>query len=134
MKVDYHIRMGTGNGRPMRICESSNPLELDPQKPYLYINFSRIAQLYAKEGRDSNGKIIPKETLKYYLEHSQEFLGTCRSMRFKVIENAQGYTPDDDRARSKVTTAMIFDYNAILENYNIDIDINPIYSEDDTLL
>lgn len=134
MKVDYHIRMGTGNGRPMRICESSNPIELDPQKPYLYINFSRIAQLYAKEGRDSNGKIIPKETLKYYLEHSQEFLGTCRSMRFKVIENAQGYTPDDDRARSKVTTAMIFDYNAIRENYNIDIDINPIYSEDDTLL
>ena len=55
-------------------------------------------------------------------------------MRFKVIENAQGYTPDDDRARSKVTTAMIFDYNAIRENYNIDIDINPIYNEDDTPL
>lgn len=132
IKVDYHIKMGSGTGRPMQIRESGIPLELDPKKQYLYINFKRISQLYAKEGKDTNGKIIPRETLKYYLEHSPEFLGTAKSMRFKMIETPQGYTPaDGESARSKVTTAMIFDYDMIKENYNIDIDIASGYDETD---
>lgn len=132
IKVDYHIKMGSGTSRPMQIRESNIPLELNARKQYLYINFNRISQLYAKEGKDANGKIIPRETLKYYLEHSPEFLGTARSMRFKMIESPQGYTPaDGESARSKVTTAMIFDYDMIKENYNIDIDISRGYDEDD---
>lgn len=129
--VDYHIKQGTGTGNPIRICESDIPLELNMKKQYLYINFSRIAQLYQKDGKDSNGKTIPKESLKYYLEHSKEFLGTAKSMRFKVIENPQGFVPtNDDHAKSKVTTAMIFDYEEIKENYNIDIEITAGYSEE----
>lgn len=132
IKVDYHIKMGSGTGRPMQIRESNIPLELNPTKQYLYINFNRISQLYAKEGRDAAGKTIPRETLKYYLEHSPEFLGTAKSMRFKMIENQQGFTPaDGENARSKVTTAMIFDYALIKENYNIDIDIASGYNETD---
>ena len=132
IKVDYHIKMGTGTGRPIPIQQSKTPLELRPDKKYLYINFSRISQLYAKEGRDTAGKTIPRETLKYYLEHTPEFLGTAKSMRFKLIETPQGYTPSDgDTAKSKVTTAMIFDYDMIKENYNIDIDISSGYTEND---
>ncbi len=132
IKVDYHIKMGTGTGRPIPIQQSKTPLELRPDKKYLYINFSRISQLYAKEGRDTAGKTIPRDTLKYYLEHSPEFLGTAKSMRFKMIETPQGYTPSDgDTAKSKVTTAMIFDYDMIKENYNIDIDISSGYTEND---
>lgn len=86
--------------------------------------------MYAKEGKDAAGKTIPRETLKYYLEHSPEFLGTAKSMRFKMIETPQGYTPaDGESARSKVTTAMIFDYSMIKDNYNIDIDIASGYND-----
>lgn len=130
IKVDYHIKMGSGTGRPLQIQQSNIPLELDPNKQYLYINFKRISQLYAKEGKDAAGKTIPRETLKYYLEHSPEFLGTAKSMRFKMIETPQGYTPaDGESARSKVTTAMIFDYSMIKDNYNIDIDIASGYND-----
>ena len=53
-------------------------------------------------------------------------------MRFKMIETPQGYTPSvGDTAKSKVTTAMIFDYDMIKENYNIDIDISSGYTEND---
>ena len=70
--------------------------------------------------------------MKYYLEHSPEFLGTAKSMRFKMIETPNGYAPSDgDTAKSKVTTAMIFDYDMIKDNYNIDIDISSGYTEND---
>ena len=98
----------------------------------MYINFARISQLYAKEGKDSNGKTIPRETLKYYLEHSPEFCGTAKSVRFKLIETPQGYmSSTDESAKSKVTTAMIFDYDMIKDNYNINLDITSGYAEED---
>lgn len=132
IKADYHIKMGTGTGRPIAIQESRTPLELQSSKQYLYINFARISQLYAKEGKDSNGKTIPRETLKYYLEHSPEFCGTAKSVRFKLIETPQGYmSSTDESAKSKVTTAMIFDYDMIKDNYNINLDITSGYAEED---
>ena len=124
--------MGTGTGRKIAIQESKTGLELDPSKPYLYIKFSRISQLYAKEGREANSKTIPRETLKYYLEHSPEFCGTANSVRFKHAENAQGWMPAEKSSqKSGVTTAMIFDYTMIRENYNINLDISQGVDDDE---
>lgn len=128
-KVDYHIKQGQ---RMVKIRESPNPTELNPSRRYLFLNYSRVAQLYAREGRESGGKVIPRETLKYYLEHSPEFMGTAKSVRFRMIESPSGYMPSNpDTGQSKVTTAMIFDYEAIVESYGIDINVSSGYRDDD---
>ena len=120
--VDYKVLPGKKN---VQIKESDIPLELNPNKKYLYLSFSRISQLYEKEGSSSSGKVIPRDSLKYYLEHSPEFLGTMRSMRFRLIENAQGYiSASSDTQKSRVTTAMIFDYDMLKNNYDIDLEIS----------
>lgn len=120
--VDYRIRIG---GKPLSIREGGKSFEPNQSKSYLYINFQRISSLYEKEGRESGGKTIPRETLKYYLEHSPEFMGTAKCMRFKLIENASGYISSNPAVgKTKVTTAMIFDYDAIKESYGIDIDVS----------
>lgn len=132
INVDYKLVDGS---KPIRTKESRGNGGVflpNPNHRYLLINFKRIASLYQKEGRDTQGKTIPSETLRYYLEHSAEFMGTNPTVKFKVIENQQGWTPQDDAsAKSKVTTAMVFDYNAVSENYGISLDIISGYSDDD---
>ena len=81
-----------------------------------------MASLYSKETRDAGNKSIPAESLKFYLEKSDEFLGTAKSIRFRMVDTPQGYIGATS-SKSKVTTAMIFDYDAIIEKYGIDIDI-----------
>lgn len=128
-KVDYHIKLFS---KPVAIQESKYPLEFVQGKRYLCINFPRLAHMYAAEGKAIDGKTIPRDTLKYYLEHSPEFLGTAKSMRFRVIENVSGYFAEDQECgKSKVTTSMIFDYEAIRESYGIDIDIARGYKEEE---
>ena len=134
IEADFRIKMGTGTGKKISIQESRTGLELDSSKRYLYINFARISQLYAKEGKDSNGKTIPRETLKYYLEHSPEFCGTAKSVRFTLIESPLGHmSASEETKKSKVTTAMIFDYDMVCENYNVNLDITTgkVDDEDD---
>ena len=80
--------------------------------------------LYMKEGKDVNGKVIPRDSLKYYLEHSPEFIGTAKSMRFKLLENKTYVSSNPETGKSRVTTAMVFDYDALKVNYGIDLDIS----------
>ena len=131
IEADFRIKCGSGTGRKIPIQESKVGLELDPNKEYLYINFSRISQLYAKESRDGNGKTIPRETLKYYLEHSPEFCGTAKSVRFTLIESPSGLMSSGESKKSRVTTAMIFDYKMICENHNINLNVTTGNVNDD---
>ena len=125
IEVDYRIRQG---GKPVAIKESDYPLEFNDKKTYLFVAIQRVSQLYEKEGRETNGRVIPRETLKYYLEHSPEFMGTAKSVRFRLIENSQGYMSNSpEYAKSRVTTAMIFDYDALQENYGLNLDISGYY-------
>ena len=126
MEVDFHIKIS--NGKPLAITESKTPLELPREKRYLSLSFQRIAQLYAKESRDTESKKIPKDSLKYYLANSREFIGTKKSERFKVIENAVGFIPAGNNAKGKVTTAMLFDYDLLEKNYDIHLDISQMYA------
>lgn len=130
IKVDYHIK--PGGMKPVRIKENREaPLELNPAKKYLFINYKRIATLYSKEGKDSGVKVIPKDSLKYYLENSPEFCGTALSMRFRKIDNPSGYAPSSPEAgSSNVNTAMIFDYDLLTKNYDISLDVDPGYYEE----
>ncbi len=121
--VDYRITRG---GRSITTRESkraNQEVELNPEKRYLFVNFNRLSSQYLKEARDGQ-KALPKDSLKYYLENSPEYMGTVLSMKFKLIDNALGYTPSDDAAvKTRTTTAMVFDYDAITENYGISLDV-----------
>lgn len=126
--VDYHVRRLGGK---MVITASKSKGMLQPDKTYLQISFSRIAQLYLENGRQTGEKRIPKDSLKYYLEHSAEYRGTMRSVRFKSIDTASGFVAEKQDAltgevetKMIVTTAMVFDYDLIRENYDINIDIS----------
>ena len=119
INVDYRIEAGKDREQSIREGE---PVFLKANKRYLFLSFSRVASLYSKENRDSGGKSIPAESLKFYLEKSSEFLGTAKSVRFRMVDTPQGYIGATS-SKVKVTTAMIFDYDAIVEKYGIDIDI-----------
>ena len=128
--VDYRLVDG---GKPIRTKESKEnggTFVPNPERRYLLLNFKRIASLYQKEGRDVRTVTLPSETLRYYLEHSPEFRGTNPTVKFKLIENQQGWTPQDAAsAKYRVTTAMVFDYTAIQERYSISLDIISGYSD-----
>lgn len=119
INVDYRIEAGKDREHPIR---EGSPVHLRSDKRYLFLSFSRVASLYSKETRDSGSKSIPAESLKFYLEKSDEFLGTAKSVRFRMVDTPQGYIGATSR-KEKVTTAMIFDYDAIIDKYGIDIDI-----------
>lgn len=119
INVDYRIEVGKNKEHPIR---EGAPVFLRSDKRYLFLSFSRVASLYSKETRDSGSKSIPSESLKFYLEKSDEFLGTAKSVRFKMVDTPQGYIGATS-SKTKVTSAMIFDYDAIIEKYGIDIDI-----------
>lgn len=119
INVDYRIEAGKNTEHSIR---EGAPIFLRSDKRYLFLSFSRVASLYSKETRDSGSKSIPAESLKFYLEKSDEFLGTAKSVRFKMVDTPQGYIGATS-SKTKVTTAMIFDYDAIIDKYGIDIDI-----------
>ena len=112
---------------------------LDEEKKYIQIRFNRIANEYLKEGKQSGEKRIPKDSLRYYLEHSPEYMGIMKSVRFKEIESSSGYILETQNivtgakeTKCTVTSAMVFDYDAVKECYDIDINISTItaYDED----
>lgn len=129
-EIDYRIKVG--NGKEIKIKESRNPIILQQGRSYLFMSFNRIAQLYRKAAKESDVKSIPPETLSFYLTHSAEFKGTIGAMRFRVPDTPQGYSAADSY-KSKVTTAMIFDYDQIKEQYGIDINVisGPVSDEEE---
>ena len=56
------------------------------KKPILYLQTSRIFNLYRKEGRKSDEKVLPTDALKYYLVNSPSYLGrTMQCIRTTVL-------------------------------------------------
>ena len=127
--VDYHIRSGLSTIKVKGPNRTLVPVELSPEKQYLYLNFRRTSQLYAIESKSAGRKVIPSDTLKYYLEHSPEYVGTLNSWRFKQIETSSGYMSSK---LEKISTAMVFDYSMLKENYDINLDVMQGYQEDES--
>lgn len=132
IEVDYRISRGGRKISTRESKKSGQEVQLNPNRRYLFVNFNRLSALYLKEGRDAQ-KVIPKDSLKYYLEHSPEYVGTIMSMKFKLIDNQLGYTPSDaDQVKTRTTTAMVFDYDAVTDNYGISLEVIQGYHENDS--
>lgn len=132
IEVDYRIRRGGRRIKTRESAKSGQEVMLNPDRRYLYVNFNRLSALYLKEGRDAQ-RVIPKDSLKYYLENSSEYVGTIMSMKFKLIDNQLGYTPQDSyQAKTRTTTAMVFDYDAVCDHYGISLEVLRGYFESDS--
>lgn len=103
-------------------------------KQYLYMRKDRIFQLYQYHSKLSGvEKPIDKTSLIFYLQNSPEYVGEKQTVRFKNI--IKGH---EEKAISKenklVSTsgtaqAMIFEYDLIKANYDIDLDT---YEDEET--
>lgn len=118
-RVNYII---TSFGKPFRIKESNVEFIPRPTGRYIAVNFKSVAGYYTKESKDTDRKKVPLATLKYYLEHSPEFMGTKPSVRFVVPDSTSGFI-NPNQEKTFVTTAMLFDYDKIESTYNISLDV-----------
>ena len=87
-------------------------------KNVVYINHSRLFQLYRVHGNKSRENILPLKTLEYYLQHSKEYLGKKLSVSFRVEDNGRivediHQLNGDTLKKRKVTTAMAFEYDKL---------------------
>lgn len=94
-------------------------------KPVLYIQKTRLFMLYKKHGKAVGDTLLPEGTLKYYLEHSREYLGEKNGIRFQVYHRGvqqfkKGGTPGTEA--SMVQRSYCFDYKALVDKYNINLE------------
>lgn len=109
--------------------------EWSEAKNILFLNHSRVFQLYRVHGNRAKENILPLKTLEYYLMNSKEYLGRKASVSFRVEDNnrvvedvnmaASIDGSEKKRSTRRITTAMTFDYDAL----HISIHKNVIYEE-----
>jgi hypothetical protein len=103
-------------------------------KNLVFVNHSRLFQLYRTHGSRSQEKLIPLSTLEYYLQHCKEYLGRKTSVAFKVEENkriVEDFTETCagiETKKRKITTAMVFDYDKL----GINLSTTTIKDEEET--
>lgn len=129
-EADYKIKMGAG--QEMKITKG-RPIVLQTGKRYLFLKYNRVASLYLQAAKAAGGHCIPKDSLRFYLEMTPEFRGTTPNFRFRMIENQQGYMSSNS-SKTTPTSAMVFDYDTIVNKYgiNIDIDEGPESEQEDS--
>lgn len=114
-KVDYVSRLKTD--------KLTTETDWNPGKNVLFLNHSRIFQLYRVHGHRAKENVIPLKTLEYYLVNSKEYLGRKLSVSFKVEENRKVLEDVDaevsmdgsqlKKTTRRITTAMTFDYDLL---------------------
>ena len=102
-------------------------------RPILYIQKTRLFMLYKKHGKAVGDTLLPEASLKYYLEHSKEYYGEKNGIRYTVyhhgvIQLQKGGTPGAEA--SVVQRSYCFDYNMLVEKYNINLERAPEDAED----
>lgn len=85
--------------------------------------------LYKKHGKAVGDTLLPEGSLKYYLEHSREYLGEKAGIRYKVYRKGQIVYNDKEKNSdgslkelSTVQRSYCFDYNALASNYSINLE------------
>ena len=93
------------------------------ERPILFLQKTRIFNLYRKEGRQANEKVLPTDALKYYLQNSPAYLGN-KVMRFDVYKKGiLQYHPAElgkqPQKKSVVQRCYCFDYQKLQEMFGI---------------
>lgn len=97
------------------------------KRAVLYMQTSRIFNLYRKEGRKTDEKTLPTDALKYYLANSAAYLGQ-KVVRFIVFRN--GYPVLDSAKQNKhgnpaklsqSARSYYFDYQKLVNQFGINL-------------
>lgn len=78
-------------------------------KTVLFLNHTRVFQLYRRHGLQTKESILPIKTLDYYITHSPAYLGKKNSVRFK---KSMAFSAPDTKDYI-ITTAYCFDYKKL---------------------
>lgn len=122
----------------LRTNRTANEIEFKRPKPILMMRKNRIFMLYKKSAKQVGDTVLPTESLKFYLENSKEYLGVKKAVRFKNIQKgievqkevpSATTTGSNYEKTAQVDQAMCFDYELIEEHYNINLEIDTPYSE-----
>ena len=98
----------------------------DKPRTMLLLNTSRIFTLYKESARRSGDKPIPDNSLREYIKHSDCFVDYIKAARFVSIKN--GYperrpgADGRDTTVSRITRAMVLDYDVLKEKYGVSLD------------
>lgn len=122
-------------------CDTSSLMEWSAPRPVLLLRKNRIFMLYRKNGRQIGETVLPPETLAHYLEHSKEYIGIKKSVRFKNIIDGhhETMTVIDKFGQEKIQNtdqidrAYCFDYNMLKENYGLNLEVIATAVENDDL-
>ena len=95
----------------------------------LFMNPNRIFSQYAQIKKNNNEKKLPKDTLQYYLQNSDEYLGLHQVRFKKSIKNLQDKTsatqiPGDGSIAFEYErpNAWCFDYDKLVERMGLNLD------------
>lgn len=97
-------------------------------RPVLYIQKTRLFMLYKKNGKAVGDTLLPEGSLKYYLEHCREYLGEKQGIRYKVYHHGViqfQKVGDTNREASTVQRSYCFDYNMLVNSFNINLERAP---------
>ncbi len=84
--------------------------------------------LYKKNGKAVGDTLLPEGSLKYYLEHCREYLGEKQGIRYKVFHHGViqfQKVGDTNREASTVQRSYCFDYNMLVNSFNINLERAP---------
>ena len=102
----------------------------------LFMNPNRIFGLYAQQKRNSNEKKLPKDSLKYYLKNSREYLGQQQKRFRRNMKNLQEresvkYFPGDGTVALEYERpyAWCFDYEKLRQNTELNLDTDFVWEE-----
>lgn len=128
MKAEYKIVAGPD----WCFIRKKERRELPGGREYLLLYFGPAADLYIMHSKTLGAKFLPKSSLQEYLQKSDEFMGTKSGVRFLPHLGVGGTVSDTETAQSKVTSALVFDYTALREKYDISLSMTAYGSGDDS--
>lgn len=111
--------------------DTSHLMEWYEPKPVIMLRKNRIFMLYKKNGKMVGDTTLPDETLAYYLEHSKEYIGLKKSVRFRNIVDGKhetvSYTDSFGQERVRgadsIDRAYCFDYDLVKKQYGINLEV-----------
>ncbi len=104
----------------------------------LFMNPNRIFSLYAQQKRSANEKRLPKDSLKYYLKNSAEFLGLQQKRFRRNMKNLQDkesvkYFPGDgtEALEYERPYAWCFNYDMLQQSLELNLETDYVWKPKD---
>ena len=122
----------------LKTNKTAVPFRFKTPRPILRLRTDRIFPLYKKYSKQVGDAALPTESLNFYLENSHEYLGVQNSVRFKVIQKGVEVKKEVDLGagtkkyytQSITKQALCFDYAALMEAYNINLNVETMGTDD----